>query len=360
MLTGNRGEWSEIYAFLKLLSEKKLYAADSDLNRIESIYYPIIKILRSECDDNLEYICNSTIRIISGNTGNELLAVPISEFAEKAFFMLEQLKKSKGSSFSIPDIESFMNYIKCKTMKARSVDKSDIKIVVHDINTGFNPTLGFSIKSKLGKAPTLLNAARTTNFIYEILDKNLTEAQINEINGIESNSKIRTRINKIQELGCTLNFTDMESQIFLSNLQVIDSSLPLIIAQMLILFYKGAASTLIDLLREIERINPCNFNNEYQHPFYEYKVKNFITDIALGMKPASIWNGKYDATGGYLIVKEDGDVLCYHMYNRNDFQEYLLKNSRFETPSSSRHYFGEIYKENSRLLLKLNLQIRFK
>lgn len=40
------------------------------------------------------------------------------------------------------------------------------------------------------------------------------------------------------------------------------------------------------------------------------------------MMPASVWSGIYDATGGYLIVKENGDVLCYHIYNRNAFENY--------------------------------------
>lgn len=32
-LSGNKGEWSEIYAFLRLLEIKKLYAADAELNK---------------------------------------------------------------------------------------------------------------------------------------------------------------------------------------------------------------------------------------------------------------------------------------------------------------------------------------
>jgi hypothetical protein len=76
--------------------------------------------------------------------------------------------------------------------------------------------------------------------------------------------------------------------------------------------------------------------------------------------PASVWSGIYDATGGYLIVKENGDVLCYHIYNRNSFENYLYKNTKFETASSTRHDFGKIYESDSRLYFKLNLQIRFK
>ena len=38
MLKGNKGEWSEIYTFLKLLSEGKLYGADGELNKKDDIF----------------------------------------------------------------------------------------------------------------------------------------------------------------------------------------------------------------------------------------------------------------------------------------------------------------------------------
>ena len=60
------------------------------------------------------------------------------------------------------------------------------------------------------------------------------------------------------------------------------------------------------------------------------------------------------------VVKEDGDIICYHFFDRNDLEDYLFFNTRFETPSTSRHLFGNIYQENDEYLLKLNLQVRFK
>jgi hypothetical protein len=76
--------------------------------------------------------------------------------------------------------------------------------------------------------------------------------------------------------------------------------------------------------------------------------------------PSKVWSGKYDATGGYLIVKEDGDVLCYHVYDKNEFEDYLMANTKLDTSSSSKHKFGDVYEENGSYFLKLNLQIRFK
>ncbi len=85
-----------------------------------------------------------------------------------------------------------------------------------------------------------------------------------------------------------------------------------------------------------------------------------MTDIALGMMPSKVWTGELDATGGYLVVKENGEILCYHIYNRNEFEDYLFVNTKLETASSTRHEFGKVYEENGQLYFKLNLQIRFK
>ena len=95
------------------------------------------------------------------------------------------------------------------------------------------------------------------------------------------------------------------------------------------------------------------------HDFYEYKLKRLLNDMALGMTAAKVWNGLFDASGGYLVVKEDGDLLCYHIYNRNQFDDYLISNTQLLNPSTTRMNCGEVYKENGKLFIKLNLQIRF-
>lgn len=360
MITGNKGEWSEIYTFLKLLAEGRLYAADSDLNRIENIYYPILKILRSQIEGNWEYQRNANINLINANDGQLVVSLPVSTFVQYSEKLYKIIINSNGnSSFPAPEIEEFLRGINCATLKAPSNDKSDITLVVHDQFTGFSPTLGFSIKSRLGSASTLLNAGTTTNFIYKVRNKLFTDSAIKRVNSINTTRKYRDRIDYILSNGGTLKYTGMQNEIFKLNLQVIDSNMPIIVSNMLLNYYMGNANSLIDLLKIVEQENPCNFNLEYNHTFYEYKIKSLLTDIALGMTPASVWQGNYDATGGYIIVKENGEILCYHIYNRNEFEDYLLKNTKFDTPSH-RHKFGELYKEGKDVYMKLNLQIRFK
>lgn len=357
MLKGNKGEWSEIYTLLKIIADKKLFAGDSELNRLENLIFPIIKVLRDESNGTYQYSYDSDLVIITGE--EEEFRVSIIEFQQKAAFLLSKLRESKSSPFGIPEIESFISSFGCVSLKAKSSVKSDIRIVIHDQRTGTTPELGFSIKSKLGSASTLLNAGKTTNVIYRIKDPNISDNLISEINSINSRSKIKDRLERINEHSEGLEFVKMESSVFANNLILIDSLLPSIISQIVYHFYSSLNSKTVDLLRAVKTLNPVNFNTEFKHPFYSYKIKRFLTDIALGMMPSKVWTGILDSTGGYLVVKEDGEILCYHIYNRNEFEDYLLNNTKLDTASSSRHEFGEIYKENGQLYFKLNLQIRF-
>ena len=105
-----------------------------------------------------------------------------------------------------------MNSIKITKLKAHSREKKDITLVVHDPQTGFNPTLGFSIKSRLGNSSTLVNAGETTNFIYK-LDPQLPTTLIEVINSINSNNKIRSRFAEIEK-NSKLIYADMQKHRF--------------------------------------------------------------------------------------------------------------------------------------------------
>lgn len=358
-ITGNKGEWSEIYTFFKLLGEKNVYAGDEDLNKIPDLFYPILRILRSEQNNNYDYVIDGDLVIVSED-GSEKLRKPVVEFLKRSKDLLDRIKKSSGT-FSAPDIEEFMNAVLCHKLKASSKDKTDIRIVIHDLRTGMCPLLGFSIKSQLGGDSTLLNASQSTNFIFEILGVRLSDEQIKSINAISTKSKIQDRIKLIEKAGGKLLFKGLSNSVFKNNLQLIDSLLPDIIAEMILDYYSTGRKNIKEITEKIAQDNPQGYDISQQHKFYEHKMKCFLTDIALGMMPTVVWTGKYEANGGYLVVKENGDVLCYHFYNKNLFEDYLYNNTRFETASSTRNRFGLIEKQaDGSLIFKLNLQIRFK
>jgi hypothetical protein len=175
MLTGNKGEWSEIYALFKLLGDKQLFAGDADLNKVEELFYPIIKIIRNESGGHFEYELNGDLVIISG--GQEKLRIPVQKFKEQSSKLLTKIKGEKGS-FGIPEVEVFMASINCQSLKAKSTSKTDIRIVIHDQRINQKAELGFSIKSQVGNDSTILNAGKTTNFIYQILGFKPTSKEI--------------------------------------------------------------------------------------------------------------------------------------------------------------------------------------
>lgn len=356
MKTGNKGEWSEIYALFKLLGDKKLFAGNANLMKVEKLFFPIIKIIRNETGGNYEYEIIGDLVVISG--GKEKLRIPVKTFSDQAVKLLSKIKGSTGV-FEIPETEKFMNAVNCESLKAKATLKSDIRIVIHDQRINQTVDLGFSIKSQLGADSTLLNAGKTTNFVYQINGFKGNNTEIERINAIITKSKIKDRLVEIKKIGGELYFSSIENDIFKNNLVLIDSLLPNILAEVIKQYFTTNMNTLSALTEGTKLNNPLKYNTKFSHNFYEYKIKRFLTDVALGMMPSKVWNGLYDATGGYLIVKDDGEILCYHIYNKNLFENYLFYNTKLETASSTRHDFGKIYSVGEKLYFKLNLQIRF-
>ncbi len=361
MLKGNKGEWSEIYVLLRLLAEGKLYAADSKLNKLDDVYFPIIKIIREESKGEIkEYVVGEGVTIYLN--GSKVQELSTSDFIVESAQLFNEINgENSVGAFSVEKTQKFMDKILCYKLSASANDKSDIRVKIIDINTGYSPTVGFSIKSEIGSPPTLLNAGKTTNFIYKI--KNMYTDSIREINEIckvvggKYHIDVRGRISKIIEENAILEYCGMENKNFEDNLVLVDSNMDKIIAETLLYYYRDGISNCDEIVAKLEQENPMNYGSVNT---YKYKFKKFLTAVALGMKPSTAWDGVDEATGGYIIVTKEGNVLAYHIYNRNSFEEYLLQNTKYETASTSRHGFGEVYSENGESFIKLNLQVRFK
>ena len=67
-IKGNIGEMSEIYIFLKLMYDRRVYAADTDMNKINNVYLNIIKIIREELRGTIyDYYTGDVIRVYRNN-----------------------------------------------------------------------------------------------------------------------------------------------------------------------------------------------------------------------------------------------------------------------------------------------------
>ena len=138
-----------------------------------------------------------------------------------------------------------------------------------------------------------------------------------------------------------------------------DYVMPQLLANIILIYFSSRNSTLTSILEIIENDNFLNIPANYLPVFYKYKIKQLLVNIALGMMPATIWNGNFTANGGYIIVKETGDIICYHIYDKNRFENYLFNNIKLDTPSLSRHDCGYIYENNGNHYIDLPLQLRF-
>ena len=357
-IAGNKGEWSEIYALFKLLGDGKVYAGDADLNRL-NIYYPIINVIRQE-SKRYEYKPDSDKHIVVIDAdGRKFASFSMNTFIEKSDELLVKIKSGANRSFEIPETEAFMKTIGCTRLKAPSDDKSDIHIVIHDLRTGMKLELGFSIKSQLGSPATLLNATQATNITYKVEGRKLNNIEIAAFNVIPSHLQ---RMQAILDANLHLSYYDIEHPVFKNNLLFLDTCMPEFIAACLVCdSMPNGTPNIADAVKIVAKNNPFKFSGSNIEAFYVHKMKVLLLDAALGMTPSKEWTGKYDANGGYLVVKEDGDIVCYHFYNRNDVEDYLYNNTRFERGSRSRHHFGELYRgDDGEVYIKLNLQIRFK
>ena len=335
MFIGNKWEWAEVYVLLRLLAEE---------NKGE------IK----------EYTSGEMISIyINGEKVKEL---PATEFESASVNLLNEFNsKDSNGAFSVESTQNFRDKILCYKLFTSAMNKNDIMVKIIDADTVYSPTIGSLIKSELGSYQTLLNAGKTTNFIYKIVQNHhdlIREANgIYKVSGGKNHTGVRGLINKIIEENGTLEYRKMNNQIFEDNLVLIDSNMDKIIAETLLYFYKDGIINCNEMVEKLEQENPMNYGNVNA---YIYKFKKFLTAVALGMKPATVWDGLDEATGGYIVVTKEGNVLAYHIYNRNYFEEYLLSNTKYETASTSRHDFGEVYSENGEDFIKLNLQVKFR
>lgn len=363
-MKANKGEWSELYTFFRLLRDGRIFAADANANRIENMFFPIMKIYREDIENShLSFETGEKIRIYKNNELIDEYELSEMECASSLLYhgIIERNSSDEGA-YEIQGVEALMDKMHITKVKAPSKDKSDISMRIHDIQTGFESDVGFSIKSDIGSLPTLLNSGLNTNIEYEITgfdDEKMN--RINSINKSTSKSYMKDRIHELFNIAESVKFLKIVDDTFETNLMMIDSMFPEIYGEFILNHYRhmdDGVNNCVDLCNLLEESNPLGIRNP--KVFYRYKIKKLLCASALGMTPGKLWNGLDDASGGYIIVKKDGDILCFHLYNRNFFEDYLLNNTKIDRPSASRYDYAYVYKYDNRYFIRLNAQIRFK
>lgn len=368
----NKGEWAEFYVMLKLLGEGKLYTADKTLKKKLDSYLDILKIIRQEYDTQvLEYIVNEDSECVTvkpQNTDAVLAAIPMCEFIKQANDLFNGIKSAKG--MSVPAPNSVCEFAKIiyvgkpkapavKALKKQFGGKNDIFIEVRDGQTSIVSVMGFSIKSKFGQNPTLFNAGSSSQFLYKISGCDDTVMQ--EFNAISDGDGRGWKLCKkyISDHNLTLSYCKTQNPIYDENLFLVRESMSKIMAWCVKdrLIDSTENNKVKETVERMIAVNPLNVPNPAV--YYEKAVKDFLMAGFTGMTAGYKWDGKEQVNGGYIVVMDDGDVICYHSNDRETFRDYLYRNTYFEYVSAEKYKWSRIIKINGEYYLPLNISVRF-
>ena len=354
----NRGEWSELYALLELLDNQGLKIVNDNLKIIDDTTFRVIGLYIQ--NNNNEYyfdIKEINVDVLKNNKViSNVEKTEIQKYKEVLLNKIINELPGKGS-FPIQEMKYILEKLtEGNKIKSSSTSKEDISAKLKDnkLNTIVNK-VGYSIKSSLGSPATLLNASSNTDFRYIV--KGLSENDIEEINNINTRTKLLDRLKYMKNT--QERFDKVISNTMNQNLQMIDSKLPEILADLLITSYKTSEKKIENLVHYVSKNNALNYDGNTEL-YYKKKIGDFLLAITLGMMPGKIWNGEYDVTGGIILVENDGKILVLDaIYYKEYLVKYLIKNTKLESPSSSRYKMFDIYPDKGEEYFNLNLQIRF-
>jgi len=363
----NKGEWSEAYAFTKLIGDGQVFASDEDLNKISDKIYPILKVFKDEIERYYETNTDDGIVNVVDYNGEIIFYLKSSTFLDIAEESLELIKNGKGRTFEVPLLKDFLEDIGIYSFKSSSTKKEDMKMEIFDENINQPSKLTFTLKSHIGSKPTILNASHLTNFTYRV--KGMSDEDFIYLNSITKENDDTWKITKFNKIfeeyennNYEIEWIDEDDNILYQNLRLIDSNLPKILAFIIFYYHSHERSSSIEFLTEkLIEYNPLDLSDEEKRTFYKNNISKFIETVTFGMTPNIKWDGNYVVSGGLLTVKKDGEILCHHVfYDDISLKNYLFKNTKLEGGSTSRHEYAQLYKQNDDIFFKLNLQLRFK
>jgi type II restriction enzyme len=353
-LKGNLGEWSELYTLGYLLVHGGAFAADENQKKIPDIFHRVLQVYLAEKSGQpeTEYVINKDDVAIFID-GKQSATVYRSTIESSLELLLQDLTNgSHKKTFSLTTGTSLLELLNRSRISASSSEReNDLELILEDLVTKSpTPRVGFNIKSQIGGRSTLLNASGATNFVYKIIedDPSIQNELPKFVHG-----KHRDNLKLLYGAGFHLEFESMSNDIFYQNLTLLDMQFPNYLARILLESYLTGEKS---FEKVVAKVFPTNQSASRQPVF---KIKEFLGAVAMGLRPSTLWDGDTTSFSGILVVKADGEVVFYYLYNRKNFEEYLFKNVAFERASTSRHKYGEIYSENGFDKLKLNLQIRF-
>ena len=317
-------ELGELYTFFRLLADGKVFGGTPKAQKDDRKCWPIALIQREEHDGTRRYyIEEEDVRIVSGvvekdgtfiaSAEKEVLSFPRADFGDAAEIILHLLRNEPGEEVEVSEgLEAFLDAVNIYDLESKTEDRTDFSVAFWSVDA---PLTGFTVRCRLSRM--------------------------------------------IERLGGVLKYSDVADRVFRCNLLMIDLHFPRMLAEMVRTMHLDGITRVSELTERIKEMNPLKIKDELinKHCFYEFKMKQFLLALALGMRPAKIYNGTDSAVEGLLLTNGEGEVLCYHKSERQTFADFLYQNSRFEKGSVDKDKYGFLERENGVYYFKLNVKI---
>ena len=255
------------------------------------------------------------------------------------------------------EVEAFLDAVGIFDLEARTEDRTDFSISFWRADA---PLTGINVRSRLSTMNPLLDGGRSANLKFEQTGVKFAVPTVNKVNASpESANEVADRMLMIERLGGVLKYSDVADRVFRCNLLMIDLHFPRMLAEMLRLMQIDGINKVSELTEVIKRLNPLKIKDELinKHNYYEFKMKQFLLSLALGMRPAKIYSGIDSAVEGFILINGAGELLCYHKWQKQIFEDFLYNNTRFEKGAVEKDKYGFLERENGVYYFKLNAKI---
>lgn len=355
MTEATRREANELYTLFSLLANGTVGRANA-LGKPDG-EIPVAAVRRQEHDGKRLYKIEEKEVHVRGAEMNARF--PREDFAAAAEWLLSRLKQQGSETIDITELEGFLDALAIYDMEAQTDDRTDLHLALWSPDA---PLTGMRLHSRLCSNPPLFVGGRGANIKFEQSGVRFSGPAVSKINHTdqpENVAEVARRILYIQSQGGALRYSDVADRVFRSNLLMLDTNLPRIIAAMLMALHLDGTNRLSELAKMLDEKNPLKMKEELlqKHGFYQYKLRQLLLASAWGLRPGVIWNGRASAVGGYLMTDENGALSAFLRADEQTFSDYLLSHAKLAKTLPDEDKYGYLERENGNYYLKLNLKI---
>ena len=333
-ICANRGEWSELSILARTMVDGQVYST----RHARTI--SVREIQREDKGGHIKRYILMSGKIYTGD-GTEINITDIRKCLNGLERSIKYKRKNEGRSYAAEAGNILLRLLGLSHPKAVSENKSDFSIIIDEEDAC---VFGVSVKSIWGSDPTLMNASRNTNMVYQIIGCSAVPE-----NNISDTAEI---LKSVSNAGGEIRFSGPASSCFRENM---GTDITELVSCMLLMFYRKEAGPGIPELTEAAagRLN-------LDKGRCAKRIKDFLHDVHAGMVPGIPYHGNTDTKAGIMTLNPDSSPVLVGYGHPDSLKHYLYDTCYLERPSRSRHNFGTIVSDDSGHSISLNFQIRMR